>query len=182
MLQVELSAYLLFALMLFLIPFRWIGGMILAVTVHELFHVAALCCCGIQIRQVRIKAFGVTLETEEMTPRMEALCALAGPVGSLCTLFLSRYIPEAAVIGLCQGVYNMLPFYPLDGGRVIRSLFPKAVCDATEVFVWIVLLAGGFWIWIRWDMGISAMVIPVWTILIMFRRKIPCKERNLAVQ
>ena len=61
-----------------------------------------------------------------MTAGGELLCALAGPFGSLLLALLLRHVPELAICGLIQGVYNLLPLYPLDGGRALRCLFSFA--------------------------------------------------------
>ena len=182
MLQVEGSGYLFLAVLLYMLPFRWLMGIALAAGIHELFHMITLFIFRVRIHRISLRGFGLVLETDAMDPSVEALCALAGPVGSFCVLLLGEYIPEAAVVALFQGLYNLLPFYPLDGGRVVRSILPDTLCDSIEAFFWILLLAFAIWLWIAWDLGMGTVLIPLWTIFGMIRRKIPCKQGNLAVQ
>ena len=73
------------------------------------------------------------METASMSPVREAICALAGPLGSFSLLLISEYFPEAAVCGLIQGAYNLIPIFPLDGGRVVRFLLPRKICSWTEM-------------------------------------------------
>jgi len=181
MLQVEISGYLVFALLLYLLPFRWLMGFVLAAGVHELFHIVTLCSFRVRIHRITLGGFGVVMETDAMGPAEEALCALAGPLGSFFVVLFGKYMPEASVIALFQGLYNLLPIYPLDGGRVVRSIFSAPVYDAAETFTWILLLTAGIWLW-SYGLGISGFFIPLWTLLVMIRRKIPCKQGNLAVQ
>ena len=71
-------------------------------------------------------AFGASIETGYMTPAAELLCAAAGPIGSISMLLTIRKFPILGLLGLAQGIFNLLPIYPLDGGRILRSIFVLA--------------------------------------------------------
>lgn len=104
----------------------------------------------------------------------EALCALAGPVGSFSVVLLAEYFPEAALFGLVQGLYNLLPVYPLDGGRILRCLLPWEICAGVEVFA--LVFGSGLCLWAASalpEFG-SFCLICLWIPVI--RRKISCKE------
>lgn len=57
-----------------------------------------------------------------MSPGRELLCVLAGPAVSFSLLALARFFPRIAICGLVQGIYNLLPIYPLDGGKALRCM------------------------------------------------------------
>lgn len=116
------GAYLLLAGMLLLLPLPWLCAMIIAATVHELGHMVAIwLLCGHR-SGIRIGAYGARISLPDMARWKEAVCALAGPIAGLCLLLLGRWVPRTAVMALGQSVYNLLPIYPLDGGRALRSL------------------------------------------------------------
>lgn len=115
------GACLGWALMLLLLPLQLCAGLFLAAAVHEAGHIAALRLQGIRIRQLRVGFFGAVLETEPMAPGQELLCALAGPGAGAAVLLFSRLLPWTALCAMGQTVFNLLPVYPLDGGRAIRA-------------------------------------------------------------
>lgn len=113
---------LLVSLSMFVIPLQWIVGWMLAAALHEIFHILVICLFRIKIYRVTLRASGAVIESEPMTPFRECLCALAGPVGGLTALLLLRSAPEIALCAVIQSAYNLLPVYPLDGGRALKNL------------------------------------------------------------
>lgn len=113
---------LLILLSLFLIPLQWLGGWLIAAAIHEASHILAIRLFRIKILSVTLRASGAVIESESMTPICECVSALAGPVGGLAALLLLRIAPEVSLCAAMQSIYNLLPVYPLDGGRVLRSL------------------------------------------------------------
>ena len=118
----EAGFWLVLGLMLLLFPFRFLLGVLLAALVHELGHLIAIRLTGVRIRRIELRALGARIVTDPMLPRVEALCAMAGPgAGALCVLPW-RWFPELALAGLVQTAFNLLPVYPLDGWRICAGI------------------------------------------------------------
>ena len=113
------------ALMLLLFPLRFLVGVLLAALIHELGHLLALKIAGGRVLSIRLRSFGARIEAAPMSPGRTALCSLAGPAAGALTIFTYKTFPELALVGLVQTVFNLLPVYPLDGGRALRNICCK---------------------------------------------------------
>ena len=159
-----------------LLPIRWIFGAFLAASVHELAHLAAIRLTGGQVTHISIGLAGAKIETMTISRGREALCAAVGPLGSLILAFGLKGYPEASVCAAVHGIYNLLPIYPLDGGRILHCLLREQVCQGIEVFTVVMLMGLGIWLCTAYTMGILPL-IPGFAVLIRLPgRKIPCKE------
>lgn len=181
--KITAAACIFGALALMILPLRWLLALMIAAAVHELFHCIALKVCGIPIHSVTIDFGGAVIETGEIAPGMETICALAGPVGSFSLLLLAQWMPLTALFGAVQGIYNLLPIYPMDGGRALRSLleliFPlfwEKIYGCLELMVMAVLAIGGIMLVVvtkAWSLTPFLLLIPARKII---QRKIPCKD------
>ncbi len=121
-LRADGSVYLLAALAIFLVPLRFLLGAVLAAAFHELCHALAIYLSGGKILGITLHAGGAEMETAPMPVGREVLCALAGPGGSFLLLTLAHLAPEMALCAAVQGAFNLLPIYPLDGGRAVEGI------------------------------------------------------------
>ncbi len=150
MVQAKPSFWLLLAFSIVLVPIKWVLAWLIAVMVHEVFHVLVLHTCGCKICEILIGASGIEIITESLSARQEILSAAAGPIGSFLLLLVARYSPVIAVCGFVQGAYNLLPLHPLDGGRVCRIVLRKFfsdrladyVMDIIKILIYILMLVG----------------------------------------
>lgn len=178
--QVDSGVYFLSALWILVLPHAWGLGALLAIAVHELGHLLAIMLCGGKICSVRLMPLGIEILTMPMGHGREALCAMAGPAASFSLLLVAEFFPEAAICAFAQGVYNLFPIYPLDGGRISCCLLPREIFRAVEAAFLTLLTGISLWMVSKWlHMGLF-LLIAVWIPAI--RRKSSCKERILAVQ
>lgn len=117
------SACILTALTILLLPLRWIICVILAAAFHEWCHYIAVKLCGGRVETLSVGNRGAVLYADDMSALKTLICTLAGPMGSLFLVLFIRWIPRIALCAMVQGLYNLIPIYPLDGGRAIRCIW-----------------------------------------------------------
>lgn len=116
------------ALMMLVLPLPWLLSAVAAAAFHELCHYLAIrVCCG-KHSELSLYAAGARMTMPPMSRSREAICALAGPLGGLCLLLFARWIPRVALCAAFQSFFNLMPVYPLDGGRALQSLL-SIVCS-----------------------------------------------------
>ena len=143
---------------------RW--GMALAastmlfasVVAHELSHSLVARRNGISVKGITLFIFGgvAQISREATSPRMELSIALAGPLCSILLGFLFLCLGFAVepfsihlavmmswlfLMNIVLGVFNLIPGFPLDGGRVFRA-FLWAVSGNYARATWIATLGG----------------------------------------
>lgn len=123
----------------------WMGlagavGILFSIVFHELSHSLIARRFDLPIRGITLFIFGGVAEMEEepASPKAEFLMAIAGPLASLLLvivfvqlqrLALAQDWPLAiggvlhylAMINLVLAIFNLMPAFPLDGGRMLRA-------------------------------------------------------------
>ena len=178
---------LLLALGLLVLPLWWVIAAALAALWHEACHYGALRLCGGRALGLRAGLMGMVMEARFSGPGQELFCALAGPIGSLFLLLFAKWLPRTAICAGFQGLYNLLPIYPLDGGRGVRCLCELCLPLETgrKVCVWlengclIGILAVSLYGCIGLHLGLAPLLVGAG---IICRIKIPCKPGRNSVQ
>jgi len=127
----------------------------ISIILHELGHSLVAIARGVQVRAITLFIFGGVAQTEKEadTAATEFYIAIAGPLVSFvlaCVFFIlklgaasiSETATEAlgwlATINLVIAVFNLIPGFPLDGGRVFRAVVWKITGNATKGMLWAV--------------------------------------------
>src|SRR5512136_255396 len=125
------------------------AALFICIVAHELAHSVVAIRNGIPVRSITLFILGgvanITREAER--PKTEALMAIAGPLCSLVLglaagaawLATGRYHKDAtafqgllfwlATVNLILGAFNLLPGFPMDGGRVLRATIWQVTHD-----------------------------------------------------
>ena len=140
-----------------------------SVLIHELSHSVLAVKKGIPVKGITLFIFGgiSQIAREAHRPFIEFIIAAVGPLSSLILggLFMGLYFAirdmsdhlgamslTLALINFSLGVFNLLPGFPLDGGRVLRSViwgstgnYWRATTLATRggQFLALVMIGGG---------------------------------------
>ena len=152
----------------------WTVGVVAAVLlfvtvlIHELAHAIVARRKGIEVPSITLFIFGgvSNLGRQPKTAGEEAAIAIAGPLASFAIAGVALGVAliggasekvegmftYLATVNLILGVFNLLPGFPLDGGRVLRAIawkrsgsFRRATRTAAEVgkvFAYALMLLG----------------------------------------
>jgi stage IV sporulation protein FB len=165
--RIDWSACFLFALGLLVVPIPPLLACILAAAFHELCHMIAVRLIGIPVYSLEITALGCRMETGPMQKKQELICAAAGPAGSLLLAACMSYFPLTGLCAGIQGVYNLLPLYPMDGGRILRAVLAlyctpdqgRKIGRVVGLFCLLPLLGLAFWQFLSSGYNISLLFI-----------------------
>lgn len=141
----------------------------ISVIVHELSHSLVARFIGLPVKSITLFIFGgvAQISRDASRPAGELVMAAAGPFASFVlagffavvwAMARSLHEPTTALTGwlawinLSLGVFNLLPGFPMDGGRVLRSLLwwatgsrstaTKIAVSVGHLLAYLMLLAG----------------------------------------
>lgn len=182
--QLSPAACIFLALSILVLPLKWLLAAIIAAAFHELCHAFAVyLCCG-QIYSIDLRANGAKITASPLSSAQNLFCVLAGPVGGLLLLPFARWIPRIAICAAFQSLFNLLPIYPLDGGRALQCavgiLLPEQltnqVCGILEKICLAAIILLALYGAVILNLGIGALIPAVMIFLHRKYGKTPCKQ------
>lgn len=172
----------------------WMGlagaaGILFSIVAHELTHALVARHFGLRIRGITLFIFGgvAEMEQEPPRPRVEFLMAVAGPIASLVLAWAFRRfeglvsawdgpVPVVAVlhylglINIVLALFNLVPAFPLDGGRMLRAALWQRTGDLRRATLIASRIGAGFGIGLMVLGGLSFIqghfVAGMWWLLI----------------
>jgi Zn-dependent protease len=161
----------------------WVGGVVTAVIfflsllAHEMSHALVAVHDGVGVNGITLWLFGgvARLRSDTVSAASEFRITAVGPLMSfvLAGIFfgVEKLLAGAGVPELYVGVaswlarinailaaFNLIPGFPLDGGRLLRAVLwrffgktraTKAAAFIGQVFG-AVMVGTGLWVWVRW--------------------------------
>ncbi len=135
---------------------RWaaVGALLLlTVVLHELGHAAAAARFGVRTQRVVLYPFGGVAELRGLPRSLvgEAIVSFAGPAVNFALAFglwaladavEPTLLRAAAAANLLIGAFNLLPIYPMDGGRILLAAL-TAVIGRVSATRWSLVVATG---------------------------------------
>jgi Zn-dependent protease/predicted transcriptional regulator len=115
------------------------AGLFFSIIFHELCHSLVARRFGLPMKGITLFVFGgvAEMDDEPPSPRAEFYMAIAGPLSSIVLALalasvatvMKELLPQTAYgviyylayLNLILAVFNLVPAFPLDGGRVLRS-------------------------------------------------------------
>lgn len=163
--------------------------------VHELGHLLAGIILGMKPAKLELKPYGISISFKinpndynkkiakgNLLELKKAIVACAGPVTNLIiiiiTLNLRLNIFTSLLIiysNILLIIFNLIPMYPLDGGRIVKSLIylflgkkkaEKYTNNISFVFLIIVTFMGSVATFYFENMAIFLIIICLWLIYI----------------
>ncbi len=149
--DIPIELHITFIVLLIIIYYFWgLGGLILyiflfaSVVIHELGHSIVAKRYGVKIEKILLLPIGGVALMDKIPEKGEFKIAIAGPLVSftlgILFLILSSIIDfntvsidngnyglfqTVGVLNILLGAFNLLPAFPMDGGRVLRALLSK---------------------------------------------------------
>lgn len=87
---------------------------------HEMAHVLIALLLKIKVLEISFLPFGANAKFDFGNHRIkEIIIAIAGPIYSLCTAY---FVEDFRIQNLFIFTTNMIPIFPLDGGRILKNI------------------------------------------------------------
>lgn len=143
-----------------------------SVLVHELGHALAGRLFGVATRDITLFPFGgvARMEIPRLAPLAEAVIALAGPMTNVLialgawlvvSLGGSAVLP-LVVINVALAIFNLIPAWPMDGGRVFRAMLSVGLGPSVAAAVALTISRA-----LAWVMIIGALVYGQWSLALV---------------
>jgi Zn-dependent protease len=143
---------MLFALVLSFYIFLVFLLLFVCVFLHELAHSLTAKRYGIGVKKIVLYPLGggSIIDLDNVPPSLEFRISIAGPVSSFLLAFLfgmavvllpggtvKVFVQLLFILNLLLAVFNILPWFPMDGGRVLRSYLQRrhSFLDSTRTAV-----------------------------------------------
>ncbi|WP_235863166.1 site-2 protease family protein [Ureibacillus sinduriensis] len=98
--------------------------------IHEIGHILAAFLCKVKVEKCVIMPYGGEIQLKggnSIAPKKQLIIALGGPVATLCCIAATQFLDPLLADPMLKIQFillaiNMIPIWPLDGGRIIMSL------------------------------------------------------------
>ena len=129
--KVDLKIFLIIILYILTKNIKVFAISFIFILLHELGHAITGIILGLKIKKININVFGLSIEFENYGKERlnnKIIIDMAGPAINIITFIIAVIFKheEIAYINILLAIINLLPIYPLDGGRIVKNLLLKS--------------------------------------------------------
>lgn len=173
--------------------------MIFFAFIHEMGHLVTGLLLGLRPKELRIMPFGLSIlfidnyDNKKKSLLKKFLIASAGPVTNIVILFIVFFLNINFQIkdiiiysNMLIAIFNLLPIYPMDGGRILKSILKikkdtytveKIVNKVSNVTIIILTILSSILILYYKNLVIFLVILYLWTIVIKENKRYNFKKR-----
>ena len=183
--KVDVKIFFIIILYIFMQSTKIFALTFIFILLHELGHLVTGITIGLKIKKINIHISGLSVEFENYGKQRNAnkiVVDIAGPLINIIALVIAIIIKqeEIAYINLLLAIVNLLPIYPLDGGRILRTLLKTRFTyketinyiESISQYTLIILTAiASCYLLIGKNIGIFIAILYLWAIIFKEKRK-----------
>ena len=162
--------------------------------IHELGHLFTGLALGLKPETLKIMPFGISIVFKifRQEPKIylkKLLIAIAGPVVNITISIIGTILKWKTNIiyaNFLIAIFNLLPIYPLDGGRILKSIlsfnYQQRECQGivlkvSNITIIILTAISSILVLILKNIGLILVIIYLWGILIRENKKYMLRKR-----
>lgn len=191
--KINIQLFAMIALLIITKQIEIYAWLMLFALIHEIAHMCVGIILKLKPKTLEIQPFGIGIvfESFENTESNKIKIAIAGPLINLIIAIVFQFIHikyqnQIVNSNLILGIFNLIPIYPLDGGRILQSFIRiHKTNDATDYIInktsnFIMILLTGIssiLILVYKNIGLLLIILYLWAIVIKENKRYALKTK-----
>lgn len=175
--------------------------MMLFILIHELSHLICGICMGFSAKQMKIMPLGVSIYFKTLPKDYnkkvyktnllnikKLIIAIAGPVSNFIIAIIAYFMKSEVItyINILIGTINLVPIYPLDGGRILkyilnlrlnRNKVEEIINNISNITTAVLTMVASISIYYYKNIAILFIIIYLWILVINENRKLKFRKK-----